>query len=230
MRRADRLFKVIQILRRRKVVTAAAIARELGVSERTIYRDVQDLGSSGVPIKSDAGIGYALGRGFDLPPLMFTPDEIEALVLGTRMVEAWSDQDLARAASDVISKVEGVLPPSLKHRLGKTALFAPKFHIPENRNALLSDMRSSITAGRRLSFEYTRADGKRTERKVRPLGLFFWGNTWTLVAWCELRTDFRSFRLDRIERLTVHAGSFEAERGRTLEDFLRYVAQPSGDN
>src|SRR6185312_17537996 len=104
MRRADRLFKIIQSLRRKHVVTAARIAAELGVSERTIYRDIQDLDASGVPIKSAAGVGYALGRGYDLPPLMFTADELQALVLGVRMVKAWSDADLARAATDAAAK------------------------------------------------------------------------------------------------------------------------------
>lgn len=227
MRRADRLFKIIQILRRRKVVTAAIIAQELRVSERTIYRDIHDLSSSGVPIKSGAGIGYALGRGFDLPPLMFTPDEIEALVLGARMVQAWSDPDLARAASDVVTKVEAILPRLLAQRLAKTALFAPKFHIPKDRNALLSEVRSAILARHPLSFVYTTADSKKTERQVHPLGLFFWGAAWTLVAWCNLRSDFRSFRLDRMERLRVERRRFEAERGKTLEDFFHHVAKAS---
>lgn len=227
MRRADRLFKIIQSLRREHVVTAARIAAELGVSERTVYRDIHDLDSSGVPIKSAAGVGYALGRGYDLPPLMFTADELQALVLGVRMVKAWSDADLARAATDAAAKIEAVLPKSLRHRLGDTPLFAPEFHIPKDRNALLGVVRSAIAAHNALAFEYTRADGNKTERRARPLGLFFWGDIWTLVAWCELRHDFRSFRLDRIKHLRADRSPFEAEPGQTLEDFFRYVARVS---
>src|SRR5437899_1479879 len=111
MRRADRLFQIVQRLRRRGVTTAAQLAQALEVSERTVYRDVRDLQLSGVPILGEAGVGYALPRGFDLPPLMFTEEELEALVVGARMVQAWGDQKLARAAEDALSKIETVVPP-----------------------------------------------------------------------------------------------------------------------
>lgn len=127
VRRADRLFRIIQILRRRRVTTARRLAEELEVSARTVYRDVQDLVASGVPIEGEAGVGYVLRRGYDLPPLMFTEDEIEALVLGARIVGSWADAALARAAGDVLVKVDAVLPPRLKHRLIDSPLHSPIF-------------------------------------------------------------------------------------------------------
>ena len=125
MRRADRLFQIIQILRRRRVTTAAQLGSELEVSERTIYRDIRDLMSSGVSIRGEAGVGYALPRSFDFPPLMFTGDEIEALVLGVRMVQAWADVRLDRAAADVLAKVKTVLPAPLRRHLTNVPIFAP---------------------------------------------------------------------------------------------------------
>jgi predicted DNA-binding transcriptional regulator YafY len=126
VRRADRLFRLVQLLRRRRVNTATRLADELEVSERTIYRDVQDLIVSGVPIQGEAGVGYALPHGFDLPPMMFTAEEIEALVLGARIVASWTDQSLAKAAGGVLGKIEAVLPERLKPALDRTSLFAPK--------------------------------------------------------------------------------------------------------
>ena len=125
MRRAERLFQIVQILRRRPITRAIDLATELQVSERTIYRDIQDLGVSGVPVHGQAGLGYALLPGFDIPPLMFTEDEIEALVLGARMVRAWADSDLAKAANDALDKVEAVLPERLRGLVATTTLFGP---------------------------------------------------------------------------------------------------------
>ncbi len=131
MRRADRLFQIIQLLRRRHVITAAAIAEELEVSERTVYRDIKDLVGSGVPIEGEAGVGYMLRQGFDLPPLMFTAPEIEAMVLGARVVQSWGDAQLARAAGDALARVEAALPDKLKLKMQQTPLYAPGFHVRE---------------------------------------------------------------------------------------------------
>src|SRR3546814_9884514 len=125
MRRADRLFQIVQELRRRKLVTARQLAESLEVSERTIYRDIKDLAASGVPIAGEAGVGYVLQRGYDLPPLMFTEEEIEALVLGARIIECWADAALAKAAADVVAKVEAVLPGHLGHHVSRTPHPAP---------------------------------------------------------------------------------------------------------
>jgi predicted DNA-binding transcriptional regulator YafY len=221
MRRADRLFQVIQLLRRRHVVTAAALARELAVSERTVYRDIHDLMASGVPIDGEAGVGYTLRRGFDLPPLMFTSEEIEAMVLGARVVTSWGDAALARAAESALARVEAALPDALKAKMAATPLYAPGFHVPQHVVATLAELRGAIDEQRRAWMAYTSADESKTERTVRPLGLFFWGSNWTVSAWCELRDDFREFRLDRIRDLRVLDERFELEPGRTLADLLR---------
>src|SRR5205085_12195487 len=125
MRRADRLFRIVQSLRRRRATTARELAQALEVSERTVYRDVRDLLLSGVPIQGEAGVGYALDRSFDLPPLMFNEEELEALVLGARIVRAWADKKLARAAEEALQKIESVLPPPLRPRMGVAGLFGP---------------------------------------------------------------------------------------------------------
>jgi predicted DNA-binding transcriptional regulator YafY len=219
MRRADRLFQIIQLLRRRHVTTAARLAEDLEVSERTIYRDVRDLIGSGVPIEGEAGVGHMLRKGFDLPPLMFSRAEIEAMVLGARIVTSWADPGLARAAEDALARVEAVLPEALKARLTSTPLFAPGFHIHAEAARDLSSIRTAIEERRKVRLAYTRADGEASERTVRPLGLFFWGITWSMVGWCELRDDFRSFRLDRMRQLDVLRETFRDEPGRTIADF-----------
>jgi predicted DNA-binding transcriptional regulator YafY len=221
MRRADRLFQIIQLMRRRHVVTAALLARELEVSERTVYRDISDLVRSGVPIDGEAGVGYVLRRGFDLPPLMFTEEEITAIVLGVRVVTSWGDASLARAANGALGRVEAALPDRLKARLNAIPLYAPGFHIPPDKVAALATLRQAIEDRTKVWFAYRSGDDDHTERVVRPLGLFFWGYAWSLTAWCELRDDFRSFRLDRVTSYTVLSDRFEVEPGRTLEDFFR---------
>ena len=221
MRRADRLFQIIQLLRRRGVVTAAWLAGELEVSERTVYRDVRDLTLSGVPIEGEAGVGYVLRRGFDLPPLMFTEPEIEAMVLGARVVTSWADAGLAKAAAEALARVEAVLPDRLRARLTGTPLYAPGFHVSSGVLADLASLRGAIEAHRKAHFAYTSAVGGETERTVHPLGLFFWGATWSLTAWCELRDDFRSFRVDRIVTLKMLEEPFRDEAGKTLADFQR---------
>ncbi|HVZ72436.1 MAG TPA: YafY family protein [Polyangia bacterium] len=221
MRRADRLFQIVQRLRGRGPVTAATLARELEVSPRTIYRDVQDLVVSGVPVLGEAGVGYALPKSFDLPPLMFDEDEIEALVLGARIVESWADAALARAARNVLSKVEVVLPPRLRDRIPDAALFAPGFGVRKATSAGLSELRGAIKSRRKVALAYKDRAESSTARTVQPLGVFYWGASWSLGAWCELRRDFRNFRLDRVTKLEVLDETFAAEPGRTLKDFFQ---------
>ena len=220
MRRADRLFQIVQLLRGRRVVTAAELAQELEVSLRTIYRDVQDLIASGVPVEGEAGVGYLLPRGFDLPPLMFDEDEIEALVLGARMVETWGDPALAKHARSVLSKVEGVLPERLKPRLAEVALFAP-VRIPHEDAAKLEPLRRGVNEERKVRFDYVDAAGQPSSRVVRPLCLTFWGTTWLATAWCELREDFRSFRPDRMRKVELLDETFEDEPGKNLQAFTQ---------
>jgi predicted DNA-binding transcriptional regulator YafY len=220
MRRADRLFSIIQILRRRRLATAERLSRELEVSERTIYRDVADLMASGVPIDGEAGVGYILRDGHDLPPLMFTPAEIEALVLGARIVAKWSDAELARAADDALAKIAAVLPERLRDHLGQIALYAPDDHFRAPLPAEFADLRAALRDHKKVQFAYTNADGEITQRVVRPLAFLFYGAVWLMLAWCEMRQDFRSFRLDRMTRIDITAARFKPERGKTLHDYL----------
>jgi len=227
VRRADRLFRIIQRLRRRRVVTAAQLAEGLEVSARTIYRDVADLVASGVPIRGDAGVGYALQRGFDLPPLMFNETEIEALVLGARVVRGFADAGLASAAEDLLSKVEAVLPSHLAQRISESALHALNFRESATERATLGALRSAIREQRRVAFAYQDRKDAVSRRTVRPLGLIYLGPVWQLGAWCELRQDFRVFRLDRLSALEVGGERFEAERGRTLPDLFDHYRRES---
>jgi predicted DNA-binding transcriptional regulator YafY len=227
VRRADRLFALVQQLRRRDVVTAAQLAQRLEVSPRTVYRDVADLQASGIPIEGEAGVGYRLGRAADLPPMAFSTNEVEALVLGARMVESWGDSDLRVAARAALAKIEASLSPAERHRITATALYSPSHHIGEEHRRHLAATRRAVDRRRRLAIEYADADGATTRRTIRPLGLFHWGHAWTVAAWCELREDHRSFRLDRCAAVTVLPVSFADEPPATLEAFLAAVrSQP----
>jgi predicted DNA-binding transcriptional regulator YafY len=220
MRRADRLFQIVQQLRGRRLTTARHLAGRLQVSERTVYRDVRDLQLSGVPIEGEAGVGYVLRKGFDIPPLMFDRDELEALIVGARMVQAWGGATLSDAVTQALTKIEAVLPPDRKRDIARSRLFALQFHIPANLAATVDRMREAINGRHVLRFDYVRQDGESSTRDVRPLALYFWGPVWTLAAWCELRNDFRNFRVDRISNPAILDRTFVEEAGKTLEDFV----------
>ena len=220
MRRADRLFQIVQFLRSRRITTAHWLSEVLEVSERTVYRDMADLMASGVPIEGEAGVGYVIRRGYDLPPLMFTRDELAALTLGARILNSWADPELAMAARSVLSKVETVLPDSLKGELDQTRLFSPLVRIPAQTAAFMGELRGAVDHRNKIAIAYTRADGESSQRTIWPLGLFFWGTVWTLGAWCELRQAFRNFRLDRIESLQIFDAQYPDQPGRTLKDMI----------
>jgi predicted DNA-binding transcriptional regulator YafY len=228
MRRADRLFQIIQFIRGRRVTTAAELARALEVSDRTVYRDIRDLVLSGVPIEGEAGVGYMLRKGFDLPPLMFTRDEVEALVLGTRVVSSWADSGLGRAAESALGRIAAALPDDLQTRLLESRLFAPGFHVEPEVMERLGLLREATSERRKAWLAYLDAGDVRTERSVRPLGLSFFGRTWMLTAWCELRNDFRNFRLDRVERLRTLDEGFVDEPGKTWEDYVKRMEDEWG--
>ncbi len=223
MRRADRLFQIVQHLRRHRtsgrLTTAQALADELEVSVRTIYRDMDDLSASGVPIIAAPGRGYGLMDGYDLPPLMFSRDELAALLLGARMVQTWSDPVMAKAAEDLIGKVDAVIPASLRGELARWEIAPLRFSADGVEKANLARLREMIRDRRKARFAYLRLDGQASERQVRPLGLFFWGKVWTLGAWCELRGALRSFRVDRIKNID-DGDLFDDEPGKTLEDYI----------
>ena len=220
MRRADRLFQIIQFLRTRRVTTALWLAERLEVSERTIYRDIKDLILSGVNIEGEAGVGYVVRRGFDLPPLMFSEDEISALTLGARIVESWADASLATAAQSALSKIETVLPDDLKSSLGDTLLFSPLTRLTPEISTTMAEIRFAADNRRKVSLQYSTAKGESSERIIWPLGLFFWGSVWTIGAWCELRNDFRIFRLDRVDTLCVLDKEYPLEKGKSLQDLI----------
>ena len=221
MRRADRLFRIVQLLRSGRLKTARALAERLQVSERTIYRDIVDLQLAGQPIEGEAGVGYTLRREFDLPPLMFAPEELTALVLGARLVKAWGGAENAVAASNALARIEAVLPPELAASLDAILMYAPGFQMPDSLRRLLDRVHAACAARRALSFAYTRLNGELSERTVRPLALYCWSGTWTLVSWCELRKDFRTFRLDRIANCEPLDRTFEQRRGQRLNDYLK---------
>ena len=221
MRRADRLFQIVQLLRHRRLTTAAQLAERLEVSERTIYRDVADLIRSGVPIEGEAGVGYRMGKDFELPPLMFNVEEIQALVLGARMVDSWADDELRGAVRAALDKIEAVLPQSERERMKTTALYSLSFDVPERMRSNMQLVRHAIDDRQILALQYEDREGEASERRVRPLALYFWGRTWTLAAWCELREDYRNFRLDRIEDMTVLDETFALESPVTIEDYVR---------
>jgi predicted DNA-binding transcriptional regulator YafY len=225
MRRADRLFQIVQYLRGGRLVTARALAERLEISERTVYRDVADLISCGVPIDGEAGVGYIMRAGFELPPLMFTRDELAALTLGARFVKAWGGARLALAAEEALVKVDAVLPETEKRAIAETSLFAVALEMKEPARAIIDELNAAIRDRKRIRIVYAALDERTSERIVRPLGLYHWGKAWTLAAWCEMRADFRNFRADRITDIEDCGDRFRSEPGKTLKDFLRRMAE-----
>ncbi|WP_127597790.1 helix-turn-helix transcriptional regulator [Nitratireductor alexandrii] len=223
MRRADRLFQIVQHLRGGRLVTARMLGEWLEVSERTIYRDIADLQSTGVPIDGEAGVGYIMRSGYELPPLMFTRDEIVALVAGARMVRAFGGAAMARSAEEALVKIGAVLPDNERERIARTEIHAPLYVVSQSDRESIDAVERAIEARSVLRLDYRDEAGRGTMRDVRPLGLWFWGKVWTLVAWCEMRGDFRAFRIDRIASLTASGRTFKAERGKQLADFYRTI-------
>lgn len=223
MRRADRLFQIVQHLKARRLTTAAQLARLLGVSERTVYRDFRDLSLSGIPVKGEAGVGYCVDRSFELTALMFTRDEVETVVVALRMVQAFGGPKLSAAAVTALDKVILALPKDRRAEIERPQIYAPVFNTHRELDSLLEALRVAIDDHAVLQLTYMDEQGRETQRIVRPLALHFWGSVWTVAAWCELRTAFRSFRLDRVRACARTGDSFTEEPGKTLRDFLRSV-------
>ena len=223
MRKAERLFQLLTLLRgRRTVITARSLAESLQVSERTIYRDMQALTLSGIPIEGEAGVGYRLKPGFSIPPIMFNAQELEALLLGARMVQRWADNELGAAADSALTKIRAILPDRLhfEHTIKPEWLLVPEYSSGENAR-FGEQIRAAIKAQKILKIQYKTAEDRQSTREIWPLGLVCWGNVWTLVSWCELRTDYRSFRLDRIMQLETTAKDYPHSEEINLQHYIK---------
>jgi predicted DNA-binding transcriptional regulator YafY len=220
MRRADRLFDVIQILRTAKQpVTAAALAEELEVTVRTIYRDVATLQARRVPIEGAPGLGYVLRKGFDLPPLMFTVEEVEAVTVGARLVQRLRDPELQAAARRVLDKVTVVLPESLRSHLDRP-FYVSQGMAAEPHGVNAAELRGAIRDRRKMRIAYLDEKRQRTRRTIWPLAMAYYVDVTLVGAWCELRKDFRNFRVERIASSRVLAARFQDPQGGLLAQWL----------
>jgi predicted DNA-binding transcriptional regulator YafY len=227
MRRADRLFDIIQRLRTaRAPMTAAALATELEVTARTVYRDVATLQGRRVPIEGAAGIGYVLRRGFDLPPLMFTPDEIEAIAVGARLVSRTGDPGLQEAAERVLSKVIAVLPETLRGHLADAPFYVSDAGAPAVGIVDLSAVRQAIRDERKLRIVYVDEKSAQTERTIWPIAVAYYVQATLIGAWCELRQDYRHFRADRVSALSVLDDTYPSDNGRLMAEWLALRQAP----
>ncbi|MCF6300602.1 MAG: YafY family transcriptional regulator [Proteobacteria bacterium] len=204
----------------KKVITAKKLAEKLAVAERTIYRDIQDLMLSDVPIISETGIGYRLMEGYRIPPLMFSADEVTALLMGAKFVQASADSALAHAAQEAINKISRVIPQQLNKVIQKEDFYALDFRNGEQTKESFYQIRTAINQLKILSIKYQDEKLLKTQRQIRPLGIFYWGKVWTVVAWCELRNDFRQFRIDRIQHIEYRGKKFNPEANKQLTDYL----------
>ena len=222
MRRADRLMQILLLLRGRRRTTAQQLAQWLEVSPRTVYRDMADLMASGAPVNGEAGEGYWLEAGFTPPPLSFSAAELSALEVGARMLAAWADHATADAAASALAKIHAVLGSA---GLAPAPLFAARHHgYPRER---LGGITAAIHARRCLAIDYRDEAGQPSCRTLAPLGLFFWGDRWTLAAWCLLRRDYRHFRVDRMQAIQQNDTSWPD--GISLDAFLHHadVGEPA---
>ena len=220
MNRTERLFQIVEILRSRKITTAAYLAERLGLSVRTIYRHVNDLSLSGIPIISEAGVGYWLDESFDMPPLMFTEEEILALSFGAKLVQQTADDFLADAASSLLKKVQQSLPIEKKKIINQITLHAPFALIDKAQKKKMAICREAIDCQRIVAIEYSDANDNYSERIIWPLALVFWGKAWTLASWCEKRQDFRAFRLDRMFNIVATGQLFQTTEAICLQVFV----------
>lgn len=224
MRKVDRLFEIIQLLRGKRLRTAEFIAAELGVSQRTIYRDIAGLMASGIPIEGERGVGYLISQPIELPPLHFTPLELKALRLGADMVRAIADTEMAAAAEEASLKIIDALPRNSQATSLKSST---NVYIESNVDlrVKLGAVRSAVDDNEKVEINYRDKAGQATTRLIRPLGLEYWGLVWTCTAWCELRDDFRVFRIDLIDEYILTGQKFKSEKGKTYKDYGEQMRQ-----
>jgi predicted DNA-binding transcriptional regulator YafY len=232
MSRTARLFTLLDALRaHRRPVSAQKLADELGVSLRTVYRDVQTLAGLGAPISGEAGVGYVLAAGFFLPPLMFNHDELEALVLGARWVQRQGDEALGNAAASALAKIATASPRDLRDQMADTGLWIPARRpaaVPATR-AALKTIREAIRNEHRLAIAYADEAGRATERAIWPIGVAFYEEVRVVAAWCELRDGFRHFRIDRISALQPTFERYPRRRAALVKAWKREMDLPAGD-
>ena len=220
MSRSERLLELIQTLRRyRRPVSGQRLAEETGVSLRTLYRDIATLQAQGADIEGEPGMGYILKPGFLLPPLMFSEDEIEALVLGSRGVANRTDSDLSRAAANVLAKIAAVLPDDLKPKLEGSNLLVPRAFSELEEVVDLSLIRKAIRNEHIVEIGYIDAAGVETERRIWPFALGFYDRVRVVAAWCEMRSDFRNFRTDRIQRMEPQGKRYPRRKAELLKSW-----------
>lgn len=224
MRRADRLIKITHFLRqRRRAVTAKQIAEAFDICTRTVYRDIQCLVDTGAPIMGEAGVGYIIDKHYYLPPITFDADELEAIGLGISMVRQWTDNKFADKAASAFEKIQAVLPSNLQGELKQITTFAIPTRPPVPWTINFSELREYIRARRKISIVYSDENKQMTTRMVHPLALLFFYPVWLLAGWCEKRQDFRNFRIDRIQCLTLNEASFEDDPSKNLTAYLSNV-------
>lgn len=226
MQRTDRLFDLIQILRDGRLHRAEDLARRLRVSVRTIYRDMDTLVASGVPIAGERGLGYMATAAITLPPLNLTMTELEALHLGMAIVGEAADEELSRAAASLSAKIDAVLPEDRRTEPTAWGFSVYPFADAAKGFRHMPAIRAAIRARQKLRIGYRKTDGSESERVIRPLHLDYWGRVWTVTVWCEWRDDFRVFRVDRIETLRVLPQLFVDEPGKTLADYRASEGPP----
>ncbi|NRR31908.1 YafY family transcriptional regulator [Oxalobacteraceae bacterium] len=228
MSRAQRLLDLIQILRRHRFpLTGQALALELGISVRTLYRDIGTLQEQGARIEGEPGLGYVLRPGFMLPPLMFSEEELEALVLGSRWVASRADSRLGSAARDALAKISAVLPVELRHSLDCSTLLVGPNAPGEEEGGQLPILRSAIRTERKIAITYLDLKGAESTRTVWPIALSFFDEVRVLVAWCELRQTFRNFRADRISSLSVSDERYPRGRQTILREWRAQEGIPA---
>ncbi|MDO6694817.1 YafY family protein [Aliiglaciecola sp. 3_MG-2023] len=224
MRKAERLNEIVHYLRRmHQAVTAQTLALVFEVSQRTIYRDIQDLIDTGVPILGEAGVGYLIDKKYHLPPVMFDADELEAIALGIGMVGNWTDKHFAKKAQSAYRKIQATLPDTLINELHQISTFSAPSHYKIPWEVSFSEVRECIRRKQLVKFTYLDLNEQLTVRIIRPLALISFSPVWLLAGWCELRKDFRNFRLDRIAKFEKLERRFTHEKDKSLTTYLKRV-------
>ncbi|MBT0585977.1 helix-turn-helix transcriptional regulator [Alteromonas oceanisediminis] len=228
MRKAERLNEIVHYLRRMHyAVTAEILSAHFEVSLRTLYRDIQDLKDSGVPIQGEAGVGYVIDKKYHLPPIMFDADEIEAIALGVNMVRNWTDEAFAKKAVSAYQKIQATLSAPLLQELSQITTFSQPSHYKIPWEVSFTEMRECIRQRQIVKFDYLDLTEKKSQRTIRPLALTSFSPVWLLTGWCELRNDFRNFRLDRISRFEKLNVRFKNEKDKNLSAYVKRLHEES---